>query len=573
MTDLERGEWIAENLLWQPAEGSLFRFRGAVDSYTRFCEQAPLQPDELKLVLDYLRSDKEITDLKILGKSHGIEGKWVAKSAWLQTMPNEKFNGTESTRVRIYQTIVRAGSEGEEGDGPYVTENGCKYKIEQTFFWNCKDWQPVLPESTSGVSYSIQNLGRDKETGFYSYVLERRETVLQRIDEYEAEKTAFQERTEERILGLREGDEENKGREASVSEGKMVIREETKNADCTKDVSIRTVQEVEVPGASKTIRRTRRGTIVKTTDRNVAPEIEEGEEKDPEVAEGESVEREVTPGKLRNVTRTKFVSAAKDKPIEVSAEHGLTGTMHEDATEEILADGSEETAEPEGLQIEDVEVESYIPNEEEKDVPEGYEGSGDKVGGKTRRGTRTRIRFDDETGQRERRIVTQTPCPYLKKLSWKGERTARKVIIFRDQIKVPNVEKTFVVEGVTYSADDMSVSVNIGEFGLFSGVITLYKNLDRGGSGSSSDETSYNKEAKIEIKERYVRPGGRTYVRTYTVTKHVYHGSASGAAEGYVGGTEYPSLGLRGELATSGQRGSAKWYDNDLKLTKDEPES
>ena len=67
--------------------------------------------------------------------------------------------------------------------------------------------------------------------------------------------------------------------------------------------------------------------------------------------------------------------------------------------------------------------------------------------------------------------------------------------------------------------------------------------------------------------------GGRRRIRTYTVTKYDFIGSASGAVNHYLEGTEYPSLGLHSWKTVSGQRGEAVWYGNDLALVNDEPES
>ena len=296
--DIERAKRIVASWLWQPAEGQLYRYKYAISTYTRFCEAPSLQPDEIKLVIDYLQSGYEEAKVGLLGKEYDFGGKWVAKSAWLQTMPGEKWNGTESTRVRIYQILVKPNEEGKTGDGPYAVEKGCQYKVEHTFFWNVPEI-PKVPDSKSGIEYRLLSVNRNDETGFFTAVLEKRERVQQDVAEYGTEETAFVKKKEEQHIGVRQEMVTSTGKVASVKGGKRVTRQIRKNPDCTSDVVNETTEENPVKGAVVRYRKTLRGVSKSVTDRSQPAQLtgnglKVGEERTSELTEGQLWNNTVT---------------------------------------------------------------------------------------------------------------------------------------------------------------------------------------------------------------------------------------------------------------------------------------
>lgn len=294
--DIEKAKRIVSTWAWQPAEGQLYRYKYAINTYTRFYESPSLQPDEIKLVIEYLKSGYEETKIELLGKKYDFGGKWVAKSAWLQTMPGEKWNGTESTRVRIYQILAQPNESGQTGDGPYSIEDGCQYKVEHTFFWNVET-MPKVPKASSGVEWRMLSVSRNDETGYFTCVLEKRERVQQDVAEYGAAETAFESRKEEQHLGVKQEKVASTGKAASVGSGKMVERQIRKNADCTSDVVNVTRQEKSAPGAVVVVRKSLRGTTKTVTDRNQSSKLgEKG------LKVGEERRSEQTEGKLWNNT-------------------------------------------------------------------------------------------------------------------------------------------------------------------------------------------------------------------------------------------------------------------------------
>lgn len=320
---------IVNGWLWQPAEGHNYRFRYATRTLTRFCEAASLQPDEIRLVIEFLRG-QEVGDggISLMNRMVDLGAGWKAKDAWYQTMPGERWGNTESTKVRIYQVLFQAPADAKDGDGPYLVENGCQYRVSHTFYWDVEAL-PSVPASESGVAYALQGVTRDRETGLFSCVIERRERVQQDVAEYVSSETAFATTKDEQHLGVKAGKVAAAGKAARVGGGTMVRRRVSKNADCTSDVQNETVVEKPVKGASVEYRKTLRGTSKRTVDRN-QPSALNGSG----LKIGEMRRSEKTDGGLWN-NETQQTTAEPAGVIGESCAAG--GLTHADATTENVA--------------------------------------------------------------------------------------------------------------------------------------------------------------------------------------------------------------------------------------------
>ena len=334
-TDEEnRAKQIVEQWFWQMAEGHNYRFAHATKSMTLFYESAPLEADALKLVIEYLQTRTGLTELVVNHKRLAFDAAWSTKDAWYQTAPGENWAGTESSKVRLYWVLVQAAA--GTGDGPYTVEDGCKYKVEHTFFWDVAE-APAAGDvtSSSGVQKSIQGLTHDRESGLYSYVIETRTTVEQDIELYDTSVTAFETVQEAQYLGVKASDVAGKGLAAGASGGVLVERRISKNPDCTSDVLNRKTTEQNVKGAVKTWRKTLRGTVETTTDRSEATSLN-----GTNLAVGETRRSEKTPGGLWNNT---VETTTTDAAGEIASESEKTIFEHRDATTENVA--TEPTAE------------------------------------------------------------------------------------------------------------------------------------------------------------------------------------------------------------------------------------
>ena len=295
MTETEKGKakQIVDSWYWQPDS---WRRK----SFVRFYESAPMSSDVFKLVLDYLKSETA-TSIVMAGKLIELGETWKATDAWYQTMPAEKWQGTESTKVRVYQAFR---AESDTSAGPYTVENGCQYAVTHEFFWDVAEI-PAVPASSSGVSHTLQGVVRDRDTGLYSCVLEHRTRVQQDIPEYSTAKTIFEEQKEEAHIGVKQQNVAGTGKQASVSAGTTVKRKVTKNADCTSDVQNETTVDKPVADAAETVTELAAGTRTTTEKRNMSAKAPTSG-----LAPGESVRNEKTPSGLWNQTIVKFARDA-----------------------------------------------------------------------------------------------------------------------------------------------------------------------------------------------------------------------------------------------------------------------
>ena len=304
--EMTRAEKIIDTWFWQIDETRAYGYRGALNTITRFYESAPMSADIMRIVLEYLNSQEQMTAVSLNNKLVSLDGEWKAVAAFYRTAQGQNWAGTESSKVRVYQMIAKMGE--EEGDGPYTVEDGCKYKVTHKFYWNTAE-EPTLPASTSGVQYQIGGLTRDRETGLFSYVIERRETVQQDIDFYDTAITTFEKLEEALHFGVKAGEVETTGEKASAANGVLVERRITKNPDCTSDIQNRRTTEKSVIGAVTTKRKTLKGTVTSVLDRNQASALEGTPKK------GETYRSEKTPGGLHNNTTESFTHGASPKTL------------------------------------------------------------------------------------------------------------------------------------------------------------------------------------------------------------------------------------------------------------------
>ena len=320
-----RANDIVKSWFWQLSEGHNFRWKNAVKSITLFYESAPLESDIAQLVLEYLRTRSGITELVVGHKKWTLaESGWNTKDAWYQTVPSEKWAGTESTKIRVYWTLVEAGD--GTADGPYVVEDGCKYKVEHSYYWDVAA-EPQLPQSESGIQYTIQGFTRDRETGLFTYIVEKRETVQQDIELYESAKTIFEDVSEEQHLGVKQNDVASTGLAASVGNGERVERHIEKNPDCTSNIVNRKVKDKKVEEARTVAKKELRGTSSATTDRNLTPaEVAAKTAAEQEVGETRTVEK--TDTDYRNLTVEKFTPGQLPMTIAESCEKETSVHTH-----------------------------------------------------------------------------------------------------------------------------------------------------------------------------------------------------------------------------------------------------
>ena len=254
-------EWLKDHAaFWQTLNRSEWAYEFHPKTLIRYVEVKVQWEDEIPLILEYLNSDDCIPSLSLYDQA--VSGDWKPVRAWVEM--TQRSAGSVRA-LRLYHALQT--DPAAKGDGPYVVEDGCAYKVSWTYYWN----QPSVieaPASTSGVSYRVGRIDRDPETGLFSYSLEKRERVQQDIPEYLTAATAFEDVKEEVHLGVRADAVASAGKAASVGGGVRVERHLSKNEDCTTDVRNVTHEDKAVADAVTEYAVTLRGTRKTVTNRN-----------------------------------------------------------------------------------------------------------------------------------------------------------------------------------------------------------------------------------------------------------------------------------------------------------------
>lgn len=313
-------EWCARQF-WQYQRRGSWKYRWHGDTVVRYVETAPADPEFAEGLLEYLKSQESVAAATVYNRPARLGERWKAISAWYEQQEGQVDERTKLKLIRVYQALQRATEEGD-GDGPYVVEDGCRYKVTFTYRWKVESL-PDVPKGTSGVSWQLEQISRDDETGLWNCCLVKRERVQQDVAEYATDKTVFEKRSEEQHLGVKAGSVAETGKAAGVSDGRLVRRKVQKNEDCTSDVINETVEELEAEGASETVERTLRAEVTTTEDRNMKTKLgTEGLEP------GTRVRNEKTPGGRWN--RQKVVTTPKppEKPVRETCQKTVFEHRH-----------------------------------------------------------------------------------------------------------------------------------------------------------------------------------------------------------------------------------------------------
>lgn len=291
-------EWTRSHY-WQLQEKRGWRYAFHESVMVRYYEEANLDTSLLEPLVEFLKGDGWQGSFTVHNKPMDATG-WKTRDVWYETRDGDVKEATKLKRTRIYHAIYKEGDE-QGGDGPYVVEDGCKWKVSHEFHWRVGEL-PTVPQGSSGVQYRMQGVARDDETGLWSCVIEKRETVQQDVPCYESAETTFEKRYDEQHLGVKQQNVQATGQLASAGGGVMVRRQLRKNEDCTTDVINETVQEKPVSGAVSETTRLMRGTRTVTVNRNQPTMAEMGS--------ANSVRNEQTDGGLWNQTITTFARIA-----------------------------------------------------------------------------------------------------------------------------------------------------------------------------------------------------------------------------------------------------------------------
>lgn len=378
-----------------------YEWRGA--TLVRYHELAMPDPDFTRGLLSWLKLPESVHGFEADGVKYAgctmynrpaaFEAEWKPVSAWYEQQEGQIDERTKLKIIRVFQALQRNPKDGE-GDGPYIVENGCMYKVSHTYYWNVPKL-PEAPQSESGVNYRIGSVARDDETGLWSCYLEKRERVMQEVPEYTSDNTDFAARTEQQFLGVKQGEVPSTGMEAGAKSGVTVRLRVKKNEDCTSDVTIEKVVDKPVEKATVTVERSLRSRTTVVENRNMAQPLD-----GKDLPAGTRIRNEKTESGLWNTQKTETVPEPPEGAIQESCEKTLFEHSHQKT--EVLKDT------PEAGDVLDVQV-------------------GD---GKTTRQTVRRL--EDNTFEKDEVVRQENPVENAVVETRKTLRGVRKVMVNRN---------------------------------------------------------------------------------------------------------------------------------------------
>lgn len=564
--DTAKAKEIVDQLVWQPANGHNFRYSKAINTLTRYCEAASMEPDVAKLVIEYLKNEVITDGISLLNKRMDFGTGWKAIDAWYQTAEGEKFAGTESSKVRIYQVLMQPPADGDTGDGPYLVEDGCQYKVSHTFYWNVEEL-PELDESSSGIQYTMQGITRDSVTGLYSCVIEERERVQQDVPLYDSSKSIYETIQRESHIGVKAADLPTTGQAASVAGGVLVERQVTKNGDCTSNVENTVRIEESVTDAVKQYRKTLRGTIETTTNRNAATALTDGTETGgTPMKVGETRRSEKTPGgKFNNTTEAVTAEAAGEiqRSCEMSGEVEHTDVSvenvleepedeHQDGEQNKVVKKTVRKNEENGTFDVETVVKEYSPTVTVATTNWATEKA---VTTTTRHDTEMEPEAElgeanaspDDASAATTSVTEYTPIATDSGwITWDSQTvTPSGTFKYHHGVRIfKNQNKTWLQSAKPTGGSNVSINANVNKFGLYDGAIAytdLYEwNTNGSGSSGGSVTGTYT---FYEFKQDAT---GRRWRRQVTVATRSYYGRGNEGSEASAAANDigYPGLHL-----------------------------
>ncbi|MDD8011857.1 MAG: hypothetical protein PHX05_00065 [Acidobacteriota bacterium] len=249
-------------------------------------------------------------------------GTWYGGRIWYEEVKNEaQLRGT----LRIWQALWC----GDKTIADVITEKGCRYRVEVTWYFGLRTL-PTVPANSSGISYRMGPLNVDPERGTYTTFIEKRTRLYQVIAEHRSQESAAASDLTTKHHGVYEGDKTDTGAAVTlldledVPAGEIRNLDRTKNEDCTQDIQTqkRTVKDqTRTSAETSAARKTERASHTENAAPLGAPEQEAGKIKRNDNQATES-------GKTRTVEEVVTVQDQTSTSREDSASKSAVKVLH-----------------------------------------------------------------------------------------------------------------------------------------------------------------------------------------------------------------------------------------------------
>lgn len=239
-TKIEEAKRFLANVVWTYEE---VRERGTAPkngkhnriTMRRFAPGAP--GGCVREVLDLLTQQAPYADPVV--SNMVFPGKWRPKYSWFRKDSRNETVNYKTHTVTLIQDLVPADDNGEVENIP--GGGNCSRIEEFQYVWDAAEVTSPEPPYPQGVTYNVQGVNRDDESGLFSYVISKTVAVKQHTPPYVSAKTATSTRTTESWNNLYDSDlaeldlpEEG----TNLETGEAVTVERRKNPDCTWDIAV-----------------------------------------------------------------------------------------------------------------------------------------------------------------------------------------------------------------------------------------------------------------------------------------------------------------------------------------------
>lgn len=186
--------WYAQAVSeWRMLRRVEYPYAFADDVVVRYIDLE--DPRDLETKVNYLYALTGITDLKV--QDEAFSGAWDTHSAGYQVLvPDKPRAGT----LRLWHAMRRPADTSSVSF--LVTEDNCTYKVSLAFRWR-RATIATPSTGTSGITYTVQGVNVDRETGLYNYIIEKREQYTTYVKEYVVSETKYSTIYEQKFYGVR----------------------------------------------------------------------------------------------------------------------------------------------------------------------------------------------------------------------------------------------------------------------------------------------------------------------------------------------------------------------------------
>lgn len=145
----------------------------------RFAPGAPLS--SIRIILDMITDAAPYVNPIVSGDI--IQGKWKPKVTWFRKdMQQQTYDMRGDATVTIVQDLV---PDYEDGESDLVNAGGdCSEITEYEYVWDAAEVSAPSMPYPQGVTYGIQGVNRDDDSGLFSYILVKRTAVEQHFGPY-----------------------------------------------------------------------------------------------------------------------------------------------------------------------------------------------------------------------------------------------------------------------------------------------------------------------------------------------------------------------------------------------------